>query len=154
MQTGLNYLGLVDATRTETRFYGLDGTAKWRRGAVLDVLLQSELWLRQIRSPNADPERTFGSYVLAQKALTEQLFLGVLWDYLTVLTLEDARKDPLSNDEQHFVPTLSFKASEFSTLRVAYNHGIKRTEGSETKVDGRVEVQATYIIGAHPTHDF
>ncbi len=152
-EAGVNFLQRTDADSRVMRLYGLDFVAKWREGAVLDVLVQSELWLRTLESQEMRrSEKTLGFYIFPQKALTEQFYLGALWDFYAVVNSDT--NPGLQNNDQKIVPTLSFKASEFSTLRLGYNFDFPVRKDCNTKVQQAVEVQATFILGAHPAHAF
>jgi hypothetical protein len=153
-QTGLNYLGRVANDHTQMKLVGLDFVAKWKKASTLDFLLQSEVWMRTLKARHSESERTLGLYLFPQAALTSELYFGVLWDYYRNLSLQDIAGRSIDNSEQHFVPTLTYKASEFATLRLAYNYGMEKRESVPTQVDSSVEVQATYILGAHPAHEF
>jgi hypothetical protein len=153
-QTALNYLSRTDATGTRMTLAGLDLTAKWRDAGVLNFLLQSEIWHRTLTPEGASAEKTLGAYVLPQYAFDAQLYLGVLIDYYSVLSLKDAIGQSVDNSVISVVPTVTYKASEFSTLRLAYHHEKTTREDEADQNDQRVEFQANFTIGAHPAHDF
>jgi len=153
-QTALNYLSRTDAQGKVMTLTGLDFTAKWREAGVLNFLFQSEIWHRTLAPQGADAEETLGAYVLPQYALDSQFFLGLLVDYYTVLSLKDAIGQSVDNTVIGVVPTLTYKASEFSTLRLAYNHSSFQREDQDDVTENRVELQANFTIGAHPAHDF
>ncbi len=153
-ELGLNFLQRTAADSTRMTLYGVDFAAKWREGPALNVLLQSELWVRVLEPKATRAEKALGFYLFPQKALTEQTYLGVLWDYYTVLELKDVTGKHLQNNEQKFLPTLTYKASEFSTLRLAYSLAYLAQDGHKTKNEQKIEAQATFIIGAHPAHAF
>jgi hypothetical protein len=153
-QTALNYLSRTDALGTQMTLAGLDFTAKWREAGVLNFLLQSEVWHRTLKPEGAESETTLGAYVLPQYALDSQFFLGVLFDYYTVLSLKDAIGQSIDNAVIGVVPTLTYKASEFSTLRFAYHHETSSRDDRSDENDQRLEFQANFTIGAHPAHDF
>ena len=52
------------------------------------------------------------------------------------------------------VPTLTYKSSEFATLRLAYAHEVDTTEGSKDIKDRQIHLQFIYFLGAHPAHEF
>ncbi|HYX36988.1 MAG TPA: hypothetical protein VE954_28135 [Oligoflexus sp.] len=153
-QIALNYLSRTDAESTTTTLTGLDFTAKWREAGVLQYLVQSEIWHRTLTPDGGTSEETLGAYVLPQYAFDAQLSLGILIDYLSVLSLKDAAGNTVDNSILGVVPTLTYKASEFSTLRVAYNHSQTQREDQADSTEKRLELQATFIMGAHPAHDF
>lgn len=153
-EAGLNYLSRTSADGERMSLSGLDFTAKWREAGVLNYLLQGELWQR-VKSPeNGTSERTLGAYVMPQYAFNSQFFLGVLADYYTIQSLKDARGQKLSNAYSSLTPTFSYKASEFSTLRLAYQFAKESQKAQDDISDQRLQLQATFLIGAHPAHDF
>lgn len=153
-ETGLNFLSRTAASGERMTLMGLDFTAKWREASVLNVLLQGELWQRVMSPENAADERTLGAYLLPQLALSPVFFLGLLGDFYTIQSLKDARGQKVDNSYFALTPTLSYKASEFSTLRLAYQYAKSQQEGQVDEIDQRFQLQATFLIGAHPAHDF
>jgi hypothetical protein len=153
-QAAVNYLSRTDAEKTRMTLSGLDFTAKWREAGVLNFLLQSEIWHRTLAPDGAEAEKTLGAYVLPQYAFDAQLYLGLLIDYYSVLNLKDAIGQTVDNSVLALVPTLSYQASEFSTLRLAWHDASTRREGEPDRREKRVELQASFTIGAHPAHDF
>ena len=154
LQTGLNYLGRTDAGGTKRSIAGLDATAKWREARTLKFLLQSEIWHRTLAPEGAEAENTLGLYVFPQYGFTEQLSFGIRGDYYTVTSLKDPSGAKIENGTTAFVPTLTYKASEFSTFRLAYTKELETQPNEPTADDSLVEVQLTFILGAHPAHDF
>lgn len=153
-QTALNYLSRTDAEGKIMTLSGLDLTAKWRQASVLNFLFQSEIWHRTLTPEGAASEQTLGAYILPQYAWDSQFFLGLLVDYYSVLSLKDAIGQSVGNSVIGVVPTLTYKASEFSTLRLAYSHANFQREDQDDVTDNRLELQANFTIGAHPAHDF
>lgn len=153
-QTALNYLSRTDAFDNTMTLTGLDFAAKWREAGVLNFLLQSEIWHRKLSPKDAVSEETLGAYVLPQYAFDSQVFFGLLVEYYTVLSLKDAIGNKVENSSLGFVPTLTYKASEFSTLRLAYDSSTFHRADEKDKIDQKIEFQANFMIGAHPAHDF
>lgn len=153
-QLGLNYLGRKSHDDIQMTLIGLDLTAKWKDNKVLKHLLQTELWHRTLKPENARSEETLGFYVYPQYGFDSEFLFGVRGDMYTVLSLEDITGSKVQNLDFAFVPTFTYKPSEFSTLRLAYNY-ISSQQGSQpAQVSGMVEVQATFILGSHPAHAF
>lgn len=153
-QTGLNYLGRTSSDNTKMNMVGLDFLAKWKEGSMTHFLLQSEIWARRVKAPKVDHEDNFGLYLFPQVGITEEVYFGMLYDFFTNLSLKNALDKKVNNSQQAISPTLTYKASEFSTLRVAYTFGMDKQDSVPTKYDSKVEFQATFIIGAHPAHEF
>lgn len=154
MQTGLNYLGRKDSAGENTTLLGLDLTAKWRQDKILRFLLQSEFWYR-VKSPkNAETERTLGFYIYPQYGFSSTFSAGLRIDGYNVLSLKDAGGNKISNFDYGLVPTLAYRASEFSTVKASYGFLGALKEGKDTNPQRVFEIQAVFILGAHPSHDF
>ena len=119
MQTGINYLTRKSGQGDTMTLNGVDLTAKWRSPDGSGFLLQSEIWHRQLVPAVGKLERSLGFYVLPQVSLSSQWHIGVLVDLFTVLTLKNITGEPTANSEIRFVPTLTYKTSEFVSLRAA-----------------------------------
>lgn len=154
LEVGLNGLSRTDTLGERTILAGIDAVGKWRDGKKLNALIQSEVWHRSRTPPTGAKERNFGAYLFPQVGLTQQASLGVRFDYYTVLTLEDAAGKRIPNKDYGVVPTLTFKPSEFSTLRASYSHMEAYQEGASNRVRRMCELQMTFSLGAHPAHDF
>jgi hypothetical protein len=153
-QIGVNYLGRKAANNETMTLVGTDIVAKWRSGAVIDFLLQSEVWHRTRKPEAGEVEKSLGAYLLPQAALGSHLQFGIRLDYYSVLTLKDVTGADIPNHELGIVPTLTYKASEFSSFRAAYSHGRVSQEGSKELRSDAFQVQTTFMLGAHPAHDF
>ena len=153
-QIAYNFLSRTDFVGDRVTLNGLDFAAKWREAGLLNVLVQGEVWLRGKKPDEGELEKTLGSYLLTQYAVDSQVFVGLLIDQYTVLSLEDLTGNHVSNSILGLAPTVTYKASEFSTLRFAYDWQLDRQKDREDRTDARLEVQLNYMIGAHPAHDF
>lgn len=153
-QLGLNYLGRKAANETQQRYLGLDATAKWREGRTLKFLFQSEIWLRALTPGGGETEDTLGAYMFPQYGFDPSLQFGVRADYFSVLNQKNAVGGSVSNSTIALIPSLTYKASEFSTLRASYTREWVSQQGAETQASDLIELQATFILGAHPAHDF
>lgn len=153
-QTGFNFLSRTTAQGDKTTLLGIDLTTKWRSGAILNVLMQGEAWLRVKKPLASEEERTLGAYLFPQYALSSQIQVGVLLDYFTVLTLKDIAGGKIANSENRLVPSITYKPSEFSSLRLAYDWSLAKQDGQPDKKKQAIQTQATFMIGAHPAHDF
>jgi hypothetical protein len=153
-QIGLNYLGRRDAAGTDSQFFGVDATAKWRDGKRLAFLFQSEVWGRVLDPENGEAETTLGAYVYPQYGVTSQFQVGIRGDAYSVLSLEDALGKSVNNGTYALVPTLTYRPSEFSTFRLAYTYATDKPTAAPAETKYAIELQATFILGAHPAHDF
>lgn len=153
-QTGVSYLGRTAADGTETQLTGLDWTTKLKQEKTLVALLQAEVWHRRLQPKGAKAQRSLGSYVYPQYGFSPQWMLGVRYDYLTVLSLQDVTGKKVDNAETAVVPTVTYKPSEFSTFRFGWTASERTQKGMADVKQQYAEVQATFILGAHPAHDF
>lgn len=155
VQVGLNYLGRTDSKKEKNRLVGVDVTAKWREGRTLRALVQAELWHRSLQPAGSKKEDALGLYVFPQSAMTESATLGLRYDFFRVLNQTDAFGQSLNSHDQALVPTISYKPSEFSTFRLAYAWELTKELGREVKINnGKLELQSTFVLGAHPAHEY
>lgn len=155
MEFGLNYLGRTAGDRSQTHLAGLDLTAKWREGKVLRYLIQTELWWRQLRSSAGTIEKKVGAYFFPQYGFNHRWFLGVRLDafnYLNKTNVLSRQRE--KNISYAVVPTLSYHSSEFATFRLAYTAKASRELSRTIDSDRIIELQAIFLMGAHPAHDF
>ncbi len=155
IELGFNYLGRKATNGERLRLFGLDSTAKFMSGKTLRWLLQGELWLRHLRSSTNLLQKDLGSYIYSQYGFNKNWFLGIRFDAFNELTRTSALTGQREKNITYgIVPTATYASSEFSKFRLAYNYYEER-ELSETKfTDHRIELQSTFILGAHPAHDF
>jgi hypothetical protein len=155
LQVAGNYLGRTASDSVKTQLLGLDLTAKWREGRTVPLLLQSEVWVRRVKAPQVDRETALGMYVFPQMNLIEMLDFGIRFDQFSVLTTKDALGKSIDNSTYRIVPTLTHKPSEFSTFRIAYAWDLKRRgDATPNFTNSSLLAQMTYVIGAHPSHEF
>lgn len=154
LQVGLNYLARQDAEGDTMRLSGADITAKWQAANYQALLLQSEAWHRSIAPLEGDEQKAWGAYVFPQVGFSKSTRLGIRADYFTETSLKDENGGKLDNSKVAYVPTLTFRPSEFSTLKLAYNHVVTAVKNTEDQIDRFAEIQATFILGAHPSHAF
>lgn len=153
-QIGLNYLGRRPADGTKIGMFGLDFVAKWREATNVSFLIQSELWYRVTEVPGSATDKSVGMYFFPNYHIGNGLYAGMRLDLFSVRTAKNGFGDPISSYDWAVVPMLSYKASEFSTIRLAYNYKESRLDGQLADGDKYIEAQAVFILGAHPAHDF
>lgn len=155
LQWGLNYLGRTDSTGIQTQLYGMDFTFKKNEGKTLKFLFQSEIWYRNLSTPGADNQEELGAYFYPQWALSERSFVGLRIDAFTDFSRrfvsDNSKQDNL---DYAFVPTYTFKNSEFTLFRVAYTLDTQTLKGESDTVNQMIELQMVAILGAHPAHSF
>lgn len=153
-QIGLSYLGRKDGAGETTNLIGLDLTAKWREARYVAFLFQTELWFRKQTPRGAGSKDQLGFYVYPQYGIDDQWQAGLRLDGFTTLSLKDAGGQRQSNFDYGIVPMVTFKASEFTTVRASYDFKGALFQGQETNRERFFEIQALFLLGAHPAHDF
>lgn len=154
-QFGLNYIGRRDNQATGMLLWGVDMVAKWREAKVVQMLLQSEFWYRSERPEALEQSNAFGFYLYPEYYLGEDIFAGLRFDYYSQRSLKDPfTGNLLSHYEIAVVPTFSWAPSEFSKVRLGYTYSMRYDVDRFTEHASYVELQAIFILGAHPAHDF
>jgi hypothetical protein len=154
VQISANYLGRKNSENARTSLLGLDFVAKWRDAARLAFLLQGEVWHRWTGSASGKVDRELGAYIFPQVGLTQQWYLGARLDAFSNLNKVDNLSRSQSNLDLAVVPALTYRPSEFATIRLSYNHEAALLQGAPSVHQKMIEFQAVFILGAHPAHDF
>lgn len=156
LMLGLNYLGRTDADSVQTRLSGIDLVFKSRVGKVLKSSFQMEAYHRIQSSKYVAHTEEVGGYFNYEHALNDsgEWSLGTRLDAFTNLSLTFGTGDARPNFDYAAVPYLTYRATEFSTLRGSYFYGVETRQGDEARVEQRVELQLVVLFGAHPSHDF
>lgn len=152
---GATYLIRSDDVGTKTQVFGIETTYKKRVGKVLKWLFQAESFY-QLQEPEGLKEtRKAGFYALTQYGFDPYWSFGVRVDgfshlNMTFNTVDESRED----FDYGVISTLTYKPSEFGTIRLAYMHEVDTTQGVDDVTDRQVQFQFTALLGAHPAHDF
>lgn len=154
-QIGLNYLGRRDSSGTSNTLLGVDLTAKWKEAMVTQMLFQSEFWM-QLLTPRgqAEADKKFGFYLYPQYYVGSNFFFGLRMDYFSFVNQKDGFGADYKNFTLNFVPTITYRSSEFAQFRVAYNSTLDYAGSSYKPTNHVLEFQSVFILGAHPAHDF
>jgi len=155
IQLGLSYLTRRDDLQVETHLTGFDLVYKQRRGKLLRWLTQTEAYYQEQAGGASSNLKQVGAYHLTQYGLNENWYLGLRLDAFSELskkfvTTGERRKD----FDYAIVPILTWKPSEFSTFRFSYTFDVDTTQGDSDKQNHLAQVQLSFILGAHPAHDF
>ncbi len=155
LQLGLSYLNRRDHTELQTHLAGFDLTFKKRNAKRLTWLTQSEVYCQEQGSDTVQSTKKLGGYHLTQYGFTEQWFIGLRLDAFSELSKKFQSTGGRRKDLDYaLVPILSWKPSEFSTLRFSYTYDVDTTQGDSDKKNHLAQIQFSYILGAHPAHDF
>jgi len=155
LQLGLSYLNRKDDAGIQTHLAGLDMTFKHRQGKRLVWLLQAEAYYQDQGSDSVDNIRQVGGYCLTQYGLSPSWLLGLRLDAFSELSMKFQTTNQKRDDLDYaIVPIVTWKPSEFSTLRLSYTLDVDTTKGDKDTVDQLVQLQFNFILGAHSAHDF
>lgn len=155
LQWGMNYLGRTDAAGVQTQLYGLDFVFKKSEGKITKFLLQSEIWYRNLHSAESERQEDLGAYIFPQYALSEKLYAGLRLDIFSELSrVSEVDGSKQNNLNYGFVPTMTYKHSEFTQFRLAYGYDVQTYQGESDTISQKIELQLIAILGAHPIHSF
>ena len=138
---------------------GLDLLLKWKRGHLSSFQWSSEIWYRETRETRAGPLAmpagpvvTFlGGYTFFEYQFAENWYAGLRLDGFT----EPNRRGQLGytypNGAVSGSVMLTYKPSEFSRFRVT---GERTTEIETGERTFQGYIQATFVIGFHPAHQY
>jgi hypothetical protein len=148
LQLGTNYLGRNSREDGRLQLFGFDIVAKWKESAITNWLLQAELFGRNLRPINARLERSFAGYLYTQKHLSGNFYGGLRFDAYSLDTSAE------KNIDYSIIPTLSYKHSEFSLFRAAYQWDFEKRSHRDSLMNRVAQIQFVYFLGDHPSHDF
>jgi len=154
VQVGTTVLTRKTNDAAQTWLLGLDATAKFRKEKILTFFLQSEFWYRKIIPKDTVASEQFGFYIYPQMVLWDPLYLGVRFDFFNTMGLKDVLQQSIRSFELGIVPTLVYKVSEFTHFKAAYSYLPEYYQNRFTETPSKFEIQAVFILGAHPAHDF
>ncbi|WP_413292622.1 hypothetical protein ACLSU7_14485 [Bdellovibrio sp. HCB185ZH] len=154
LQIGLNYLGRTDATGLQTQLTGLDLVYKLKEGKFNRWLFQSEIWNQVQNSDLTDRSNKMGAYFYPEYGFNERWFVGLRLDAFTDMSWKYDDGDRRDNLDYAFVPTVTFRNSEFVTWRLAYTHEVNYVAMESDQTNRVLELQFIAILGAHPAHAF
>ncbi|MCH2533931.1 MAG: hypothetical protein MK008_05770 [Bdellovibrionales bacterium] len=151
---GGNYLSRIEGGSTKTKLYGMDLTYKQRQGAILKWLSQSEFYYQWQQSPVETTYKS-GFYSYLQYGFSKQLFLGMRFDGFSHLNMKFETNSKGREDFDYALsPSVTYKPSEFSLVRLSYLHEVNTTQGVSDTKNRQVQLQFVYFLGAHPAHIF
>lgn len=148
LQTGLNYLGRNARQEGRLQLFGLDVAGKWREAGQLRWLVQSELWGRNQRPLSGVLERSYGGYFYGQRQVKGPVHFGLRLDGYTIDT------SPVRNLDYSLVGNLVYQHSEFAQFKAAYQTDWEKRDHRDSQVNRVVQLQAVFLLGDHPAHDF
>jgi hypothetical protein len=133
------------AGQFRTVLEGLDLTYKWKRpvtGTYRSFGWLTELFASQ-KETISERVNSKGLYSFAEYQFAQRWFAGVRYDYAEPI-------DSTQQLESAESAILTFKPSEFQSIRTQYKH----TYRSESQPSDEVLFQWLFLIGAHPAHTY
>lgn len=131
--------------KNETSLWGGDLTLKWRPsslGRYQSFMWSSEVIHKERKGKKAEERAGLSSFVRYQFA--ERWYSQYRYEHLG---LKAGSQKPLMREQSLL---LAFLPSEFSTLRLQYDH----LKENHLVKDQRILFQLSFSMGAHPAHDF
>jgi len=158
---------------TSTQIYGVDAFYKWKpsnaSGGWPFVKVQTEAMYRRFQAGQSDfdndedglTEVTFPSEVLNDWGTYSQVLWGFSKGWVAglrgdYLDLENSKfaLDSSRQDRWRLSPNLSFYPTEFSKIRLQYNHDVlTATNGLSRREEDTIILQFEFFLGAHEEHD-
>ena len=128
-----------------TNLYGADLTFKWRQSLEKAVIWSTEILHRDYQTSTNEKGDGFASWVQFQPA--RRWWFEVRGEYLQI---RDQATSTISPFQRKQSAVAAFDPSEFSEVRVQYDH----LNDVSMKDEHRAMLQFNYTIGAHPAHSY
>lgn len=158
-QFGFSYLRWhpTENPNRVTQQSGIDAILKWKKGKLASFQWLSEVWYRETRQKNERPfdtpgppvETFVGGYTFIEYQFHENWFAGIRLDGLTEPNKRGQLGYTIPNGSVAESLIVTFKPSEFSYFRVTGERSTDIESGEKTY---QASFQATFIVGAHPSH--
>ena len=149
----------ASGTRTNTHIYGMDMYLKWQaaytqRGFPF-VSWHTEILKRRYEAgdtddPNRETLNDWGLFSQALWGFKPGWVAGLRLEYATANG--DNAADPLRDTRKRLSPNLTWYPTEYSKLRLQYNHDW--TEHLSGKTAGSLWLQVEFNLGSHAAHVF
>jgi hypothetical protein len=147
----------------QTRLYGADFKVRWRPADSLRgwpfVLWQSEIIARDYEAAatdelDAQTLRDWGAYTQVLCGFTPGWLAGLRYEFAAGSgdSVGGRDRDPFRDDRQRLSPLLVWQFSEFSRLRLQYNHDW--ADHLDRGLADSVYLGLEVLIGAHPAHAY
>lgn len=158
MNAGLSGLWGPNASGTDadTAIYGADLYVKWQPAYVQRgfpfVSWHTEVLKRRYEAgdPVAETLDDWGLFTQALWGFEPGWVAGLRWEYATADG--DTTTDPLRDTRKRLSPNMAWYPTEFSKLRLQYNHDW--TEHLSDKTADSLWLQVEFSLGSHMAHTF
>lgn len=151
LELGASYLRRKEEG-ADVHLAGLDFTSKKRVGRIVDRLFQAEFWYQNEKENSS--EEKMGFYLFAQKALGQNLFLGLRGDYYQNLSYRNDEDKKVDHIDYALTAQLTHRSSEFFHTRVSLAHTWESIDKNTMEKDTSALLQFVFFLGAHPAHNF
>lgn len=145
--TGSGATGKNTADRT-TNLLGAYLTLKWRQDKTKSFTWNTEVMERQ--NNQATDELGSGLVSYMQYQVSQRWWVQARGEYLKIKNQDPANSEPLPSTQKKYSALVGYIPSEFSGLRLQYDH---LEDGSE-KSEQKIMLQMNFSIGAHPAHQY
>ncbi len=156
------------AAKQERLHYGLDTTVRWNRANLRSFMLMFEAWYRETRTEETMNFTTFqrvktpmdtrvGWYLFLDYQFHQLWSIGYRYDFYKIPNLRDKNGYMATNGTEANTLQLTLKPSEFSYIRAAVERRFSKdysVESNQETKEYRYYLQATFILGSHPAHQY
>lgn len=148
---GLSGISGENASSSTTNLYNLDFTFKWRPDGRRDrALIWSTEAIGRDFERDLNNEQARGVTSWLQFQATARCWLQVRGEYLEITGQDPGAPEPLPAFQRKQSLLVGFIATEFSAVRLQYDH----LSDGEDNDEHKVMAQLNYSIGAHPAHAY
>jgi len=145
--TGSGANGKNTADRT-TNLLGAYLTLKWRKDKSKSLTWNTEVMERQNNQASDELGTGIASYV--QYQVSQRWWLQARGEYLKIKNQDLTNLEPLPSTQKKYSALVGYIPSEFSALRLQYDH---LEDGSDSP-EQKLMLQMNFSIGAHPAHQY
>lgn len=155
-------------SKQERLQYGFDAVVRWNRANLRSFLLMTEVWYRETRTDDELDLTTFqtvktpmdtkvGFYIFAEYQFHQLWAVGYRYDFFKDPNLRDKNGYLAPNGIDANTLQITLRPSEFSYIRASVERRFTKdyTQESNQEVkEYRYYLQATFILGTHPAHQY
>lgn len=145
--TGSGATGKNTSNRT-TNLLGAHLTLKWRQDKTQSFTWNTEVLERQNNQATDEKGSGLTSYV--QYQLNQRWWLQARGEYLKIKNQGPTNPEPLPSTQKKYSALIGYIPSEFSGLRLQYDH----LEDGSGEPEQKLMLQMNLSIGAHPAHQY
>ncbi len=129
-----------------TQLFGADLTFKWRGSRSKAVIWSTEYLSRELNDVTRERGQGFASWI--QYQFDQRWWAQIRGEHLEMKNQDPGNPDPIAGQQRKQSVLIGFIPSEFSGLRLQYDH----LDDGAKKAEQKLMLQFNYSIGAHPAH--